>query len=53
MQTASRNPDTSEVPMAQALLGGRGGSELPPHGTGNRAEITPPRSPQVPSEEVT
>src|SRR5919197_2017569 len=26
--------------MAQALLGGRGGSELPPHGQGNRDEIT-------------
>src|SRR5919198_1800650 len=27
--------------MAQALLGGRGGSELPPHGTRNRVRITP------------
>src|SRR6266511_4409602 len=34
---------SAAVPMAQALLGGRGGSELPPHGTGNRAEITPPK----------
>src|SRR6266487_6463056 len=29
--------------MAQALLGGRGGSELPPHGEDNRAEITSTR----------
>jgi glutamate--cysteine ligase len=32
---------TSTAPMAQARLGGRGGSELPPHGTRNRAQITP------------
>jgi hypothetical protein len=32
---------TSTVPVAQALLGGCGGSELPPHGTGNRPETTP------------
>src|SRR6266508_4590337 len=38
---------TNAVPMAQALLGGRGGSELPPHGTGNRIEITQPKRPQV------
>jgi 4-hydroxy-3-methylbut-2-enyl diphosphate reductase len=52
MQAASRNPDMSEAPVARALSGGHGGSELPPHGTGNRAEITPPKSPQTPSEEV-
>jgi hypothetical protein len=34
------NVDGITVTMAQALLGGRGGSELPPHGQDNRAEIT-------------
>jgi hypothetical protein len=29
--------------MAQALLGGFGGNELPPNGTGTHAQITPPK----------
>jgi hypothetical protein len=38
------NVDGITVTMAQALLGGRGGSELPPHGQDNRPEITRTRT---------
>jgi hypothetical protein len=38
------NSDRITSTMAQALLGGRGGSELPPHGQDNRAELTRTRT---------